>query len=172
MLRRGRKTVRNVEARAEVKQVPTIAAAVADKCDPAAIKAAPLKDQDVGDILDWRDIADHSPVYKVCCVQWTSLALRDTILERLSVFTDGRSKVAEVVHSRCKLKDALGELHIEPSGGCLRANKTLYEVRKLYHSFKQETILRVTLELISVQLGKHQPGVEAVSISKTAEPVR
>jgi hypothetical protein len=63
----------NVEARADIKQVQTIAAVAAAGWDPAALRTEQLNDLDTGPILEeaetrqcpeWKDVADRSPTYK------------------------------------------------------------------------------------------------------------
>jgi hypothetical protein len=38
---------------------------------------------------EWKDIADRSPKYKSCWVQWKLIAVRDGILKRHWEFIDG-----------------------------------------------------------------------------------
>jgi hypothetical protein len=112
-----------VEARADVKQVRAIAP------QPAGIrehrKRSKLNDTDILAILhevetghrsEWKDIAERSLTYKSYWVQWHSLAVRNGILKRNRESANGRSKIAQTVIPRSRVKDVLTQQHDGPSG--------------------------------------------------------
>jgi hypothetical protein len=110
--------------------------------DPVALRTEQLNDADIGPILqevetgqrpEWKDIADHSPLYKSYWAQWNSLTVRNGILERNWESANDRSKIAQIVVPRSRVKDVLTELHDGPSGGQLGVNKTLHKVRQRFY---------------------------------------
>jgi hypothetical protein len=110
--------------------------------DPATLRTEQLNDPDIGLILqevetgqrpEWKDIANHSPVYKSYWAQWKSLAVRNGILECNWESANGRSTIAQIVIPRSKVKDVLTELHDGLSGGHLGINKTLNKVRQRFY---------------------------------------
>jgi hypothetical protein len=87
---------------------------------------------EAGQRPEWRDIAVHSPTYKSYWAQWKSLVVRDGVLERLWESADGRTKAAQVLIPRSKVKDVLTEMHGGPSGGHLGVKKTVDKVSQRY----------------------------------------
>jgi hypothetical protein len=94
--------------------------------DPVVLRMEKLNDPDIGPILQEietgqrparKNIADRSPTYKCYWAQWKSLAVRNGILERNWESANGRSKIAQIVVPRSRVKDVLTELHDGPSGG-------------------------------------------------------
>jgi hypothetical protein len=92
-----------------------------------------LQEVEAGQRPEWKDIADHSPSYKGYWAKWKSLVVRDGVLERLWESVDRRTKTAQVVIPRSKVKDVLTEMHGGPSGGHLGVNKTIDKVRQRYY---------------------------------------
>jgi hypothetical protein len=117
-----------VEERADVKQVRAIAALPAVGWDAVSLRTENLNDPDIGPILqevetgersEWKDIADRSPTYKIHRAQWNSPAVTHDILERNWESTNGRSKIAQRVIPRSRVKDVPIELNGGSSGGYL-----------------------------------------------------
>jgi hypothetical protein len=117
--------------------------------DPVALRTEQLNDPDIGPILqevetgqrpEWKDIADHSPTYKSYWARWKSLAVRNGILEHNWESANGRSKIAQIVIPRSRVKDVLAELHDGPSGGPLGVNKTVIKFGKDSTGYKREQI--------------------------------
>jgi hypothetical protein len=84
-----------------------------------------LQEVEAGQHPEWKNIADHSLIYKSYWVQWKSLLVRDGLLERHWESAYGRTRTAQIGFHRSKVKEALPELHGGPLGGHLRVNKTL-----------------------------------------------
>jgi hypothetical protein len=131
-----------VEARADIKHIPAIAAVAAPGWDPATLRMEQLNDPDIGPILqevetrqwpEWKDIAECSPTYKSYWAQWKSLAVRNGILERNWESVNGRSTIAQLIIPRSKVKDVLTELQDGPSGGHMGINKTLNKVWQRFY---------------------------------------
>jgi hypothetical protein len=59
--------------------------------------------------------------------------MRDGVPERHWESADGRTKMAQIVLPRGKVKEILAELHGGPSGGQPGVNKTLDEIRLRYY---------------------------------------
>jgi hypothetical protein len=91
-----------------------------------------LQEVEAGQRSEW-DIADRSPTYKNYWAQWKSLLVRDGVLERLWESADGRTKTAQVVIIRDKVKEVLTEIHGGPSEGRFGVNKTLAKVKQQYY---------------------------------------
>jgi hypothetical protein len=58
---------------------------------------------------------------------------RDGVLERLWESAHGRTKTAQVVIPRSKVKEVLTEMHGGPSGGHFGVNNTLAKVKQRYY---------------------------------------
>jgi hypothetical protein len=121
----------------DLKQVRAIAAVETVGWDQTGLRREQLNDQGIGPILEevesgqcpeWKDIADSSPIYKSYWAQWNSLAARNDILKRHWKSLDRRSKIAQIILPRGRVKDVLIELH-GGSSGHLGVNKTLDKVR-------------------------------------------
>jgi hypothetical protein len=48
-----------------------------------------LWEMEVGQLLEWKDIADCSCIYKCCWAQWDTLAVKDGVLKRYGESADG-----------------------------------------------------------------------------------
>jgi hypothetical protein len=92
-----------------------------------------LQEVETGQRPELKDIADPSPTYKSYWAQWNSLAVTNGILERNWESTNGRSKTAQIVIPRSRVKDVLTELHGGPSVGHLGVNKPLNKVRQRFY---------------------------------------
>jgi hypothetical protein len=108
----------------------------------SALRRDQQNDGDVGQILqeveagqrpDWKDVADRSPIYKSNWAQSKSLVVRDGVLERHWESAGGRTKTAQIILPRSKVKEVLTELHGGPSGGHLGVNKTMDKIRQRYY---------------------------------------
>jgi hypothetical protein len=92
-----------------------------------------LQEVEIRQRLEWKDIADRSPMYKSYWVLWKSLAVRNGILEHNWESANRRSTIAQIVIPRSKVKDVLTELHDGPSGSHFGINKTLNKVRQRFY---------------------------------------
>jgi hypothetical protein len=131
-----------------------------------ALRTEQLNDPDLGRILqevetgqrpEWKDIADRSPTYKSYWAQWKSLAVRDGILERNWGSANGRSKIAQIVVPRSRVKDVLTELHDKPSGGHLAVNKTLNKVRQRFYWLQKRTDIQKWCKQCDTYAASHGP---------------
>jgi hypothetical protein len=139
---RGVHPLPQVEARAYVKQIRTIAVVAGAGWDPVALRTEQLNDPDIGPILQkaetgqrpaWKDIAARSPTYKSYWAQWKSLFVTKGILERNWESANGLSKIPQIVVPWSRVKDVLTELYDGPSRGHLGVNKTLNKVRQRFY---------------------------------------
>jgi hypothetical protein len=137
-----------VEARAYVKKIRATAVVAGAGWDPVALRTEQLNDANIGPILqdvetgqrpEWKDSADRSPTYKSYWAQWRLLAVRNGILERNWESANGRSKIAQIVVPRSRVKDVLIELHDGPSGGHLVVNKILNKVWHIFYWLQATT---------------------------------
>jgi hypothetical protein len=94
---------------------------------------ASLEEGETRQQLEWKDIANCSPMYKSYWAQWKSLTVRNSILECNWESTKGRSQIAQIVLPLSRVKDMLTELHSGLSGGHLGVNKILNKVQKRYY---------------------------------------
>jgi hypothetical protein len=126
-----------IERRSESLKVRIITTAAADGWDRASLRREQLADDEMEPLLqeveagrrpEWKDIADRSPTYKGYGAQWKSLVERDGVLERFWESVDGRTKTAQVVIPRSKVKEVLTEMHGGPSGGHLGVWYTVADI--------------------------------------------
>jgi hypothetical protein len=124
------------------------AAVAAAGRDPAALRTEQLNDPGTGPILEqveagqraeWKDIADRSSTYKSYWAQWKSLAVRNGILESHWEYADGRSKTAQIILPRSRVKDVLIELHGAPSRRHLGDNETVNKVQQRYYRLQERS---------------------------------
>jgi hypothetical protein len=122
-----------------------------------------LQEVEAGRRTEWKDIAERSPTYKRYWAQWKSLVVRDGVLERLWESVDGRTKTAQVVIPRNKVKEVLTEMHGGPSGGHLGINKTLDKGQTaLLLAALEGRSRKMVSTVTSAQLeGAPEPGPEA-----------
>jgi hypothetical protein len=90
-----------------------------------------LQEAQVGQHSEWKDIADHSPIYKSYWAQWKFLVVRDNILECHLETANGETKTAQRVLLENKVKEVLAELHGGHSGH-VGGNKTLDKIRQWF----------------------------------------
>jgi hypothetical protein len=114
-----------IEQWGEGLKVGIITTAAADGWVRASLRREQLADDELGPLLqeveagqrpEWKHIADRSPTYKSYWAQWKSLVVRDGVLERLWESVSGRTKTAQVVIPRNKVKEVLTEM--QGGGGC------------------------------------------------------